>query len=274
MKTNWPSRVRATARSRSFRTFLQSQFDSRRRRNPRYSLRAFARDLEIDHSTLSQILRGRRSVTNDMVERIGERIGLSRELIEGYMASGGSAGGELTRDEQRSLQISVDAFEVISDWHHFALLELTRVEGFRPDSRWIARALGITTDAVNVALSRLTRLELLEMRERDRWIDRSGNAAMNRDDLADAALRRIHRETHELAIEAIEQTPATLRDQASITVAINSAKLPRIASLVAKFRRELETLVNDGEPKDDVYMVEVSVFPVTTLNQKKENRNA
>ncbi|MGZ8853044.1 MAG: helix-turn-helix domain-containing protein, partial [Thermoanaerobaculia bacterium] len=42
--------------------------------NPRYSLRAFARSLQIDHSTLSQIVRGRRRVTTRAIRSLGVRL--------------------------------------------------------------------------------------------------------------------------------------------------------------------------------------------------------
>jgi transcriptional regulator with XRE-family HTH domain len=47
----------------TFRTVLQTERERRRAVNPRYSLRSFARDLSVDHSTLSQILRGKRRLT-------------------------------------------------------------------------------------------------------------------------------------------------------------------------------------------------------------------
>lgn len=43
-----------------FRARLRQEFESRRRKNPRYSLRALAMFLNTDHSTLAQILRGAR----------------------------------------------------------------------------------------------------------------------------------------------------------------------------------------------------------------------
>ena len=52
---------------------------------------------------------------------------------------------------------------LLSDGVHRAILEMTSMEGFIPDTRWIARALDLTFDEVNMALSRLTRLGLLEM---------------------------------------------------------------------------------------------------------------
>jgi hypothetical protein len=71
-------------------------------------------------------------------------------------------------------QLARDAAEVLADVHHAAILELVALEHFRPDSRWIARVLGLSPDRVNIALQRLLRLGLLEMSGRDRWVDCSG----------------------------------------------------------------------------------------------------
>jgi transcriptional regulator with XRE-family HTH domain len=251
---------------------LEAGYASRRARNPKYSLRSYARYLGIDHSTLSQILRGKRALTDAMMARLGARLGLSDELIGHYMMRKGRGG--VSAADITSAQLSIDTFEVIGDWCHFALLELTRVEGFKPDSRWIARALGISVNAVNMAIVRLVRLGLLVMSSHEMWEDRSGNVTLDHEALTEVALKQLHRQAHELAIESIERTPAELRDQASITVALSSRRLPEIAALVAKFRRELERIAARDDVRDDVYMVDVSVFPLTTLNRDKETRHA
>ena len=60
-----------TSAAERLRTILMEEFSRRRRKNPRYSLRAFASSLEIEHSTLSQLLRGKRAITWKSIRRIG-----------------------------------------------------------------------------------------------------------------------------------------------------------------------------------------------------------
>jgi transcriptional regulator with XRE-family HTH domain len=62
----------------SFRSYLEEELARRAGRNPRYSLRAFARHLGVDHSTLSQWLRGRRTISSRAIERLGARLRLPR----------------------------------------------------------------------------------------------------------------------------------------------------------------------------------------------------
>jgi transcriptional regulator with XRE-family HTH domain len=119
----------------SFRAVLQREFDQRRARNPRYSLRAFARALRVDHSALSQILRGRRRLTPRVIRRLGARLEVPTLDLELHCA----------------------------DENERALAAVLAHPAFRPDSRWLAKLLGIPIDDVNIALQRLVRAGALVM---------------------------------------------------------------------------------------------------------------
>ena len=81
-------------------------------------------------------------------------------------------------------QLSRDAALSLAEWHHHAILELTRLASFTPDVRWIARVLDVPVDDVNVAVTRLARLGLLDMQSRTRWVDTAGNAEARIDGLS------------------------------------------------------------------------------------------
>ena len=118
-----------------FRSRLQHEWERRRGRNHRYSLRAFARFLGIDHSTLSQILRGRRALTGSVAERLATRIGAP------------------------ATDARIEA----------ELIARVRRSRFRPDCRHIAERIGVTVDDVNVVLQRLLRTNVIVMGG-SRWV--------------------------------------------------------------------------------------------------------
>ncbi len=72
-----------------FRARLQCELARRCADNPHYSLRAFALDLRTDHSTLSQLLRGKRALSQGTIERLGDHLGLAGAEIAAYAASNG-----------------------------------------------------------------------------------------------------------------------------------------------------------------------------------------
>jgi transcriptional regulator with XRE-family HTH domain len=121
-----------------FRIILQSEFDRRVARNPRYSMRAFARTLGVSHSTLSRFFAGRRRLTARAIRRIGV-----------------------------ALRIDVEAH--CSAENDRALLALLPHPSFRANSRWIATMLGIPIDDVNLSLQRLIRERRLVMASREQW---------------------------------------------------------------------------------------------------------
>lgn len=163
----------------------------------RYSLRAFARDLGLDHSTLSQILRGRRRLTAATVRRLGRKLKHDGAAIERDALAASLACQHETARLRLAREVTADAARALEEWPHLAILELTRLPEFEPDSRFIARVLGLGVDEVNVALQRLLRLGLLEMAGRARWVDHSGGGGA--DAFARATLRQLLRRLRALS---------------------------------------------------------------------------
>jgi uncharacterized protein (TIGR02147 family) len=168
-------------------------------------------------------------------------------------------------------RVADDTSAIISGWYHYAILELTHLEHFKPDSRWIARVLGIETDEVNLALSRLVRLRLLEMAARDRWVDRSGNTTASLAEFNRTAVQRLSEEVRRLMLRALGSVAEGRAEHSSTTVALNTAQLPIILERIARFRRELNALVDQEPVRDDVYQLEINLFPMTTLQRDEEN---
>ncbi|WP_413582557.1 DUF4423 domain-containing protein [Bdellovibrio sp. HCB288] len=67
-----------------FRQFLEEELARRSQNYPRYSLRAFARHLEVDSSFLSKILNGKRTVTMRTIRMFGERLNLPGEQLQQF----------------------------------------------------------------------------------------------------------------------------------------------------------------------------------------------
>ncbi|MEP7345768.1 MAG: DUF4423 domain-containing protein [Gemmatimonadaceae bacterium] len=195
------NRERSPGGHASFRQFLQEELARRCAENPRYSLRAFAQRLGIDHSTLSQILRGKRRVTPRTIEGIGRSLRIAPERIADFATFERDhppvALAVPSRDE--AVRMARDLVELLTHWVHFAILELTSLEAFRPDSRWIAQVLGITADEVNVAIARLVRYRLLDMTSPTRWEDRSRTQGTAMEDFVRYAVTQISDEARDLA---------------------------------------------------------------------------
>ncbi len=254
--------------SNNFRLRLQSELAERCASNPQYSLRSFALHLGIDHSTLSQLLRGKRRLTEAAIQKLGSALKLGSDELESYLADHRRwpVADPLVDEATR---LTRDAAEMIADWYHYAILELTRLESFRADSSWVARVLGISTDEVNIALVRLCHLGLLSM-EGDRWVDRSQGLVVSMEDFTQAAIDRLWSQVRELALASIRD-PARIHEHHSTTLAVDSKRLPEITEKIARFRSELLELLQHDRAHDDVYRLEINLFPITRTRPTKES---
>ena len=119
----------------SLPAFLEREYARRRDRNRHYSLRAFARDLGCDHSTLSQWMRGKRVMTEQAAETVCDALAL--------------------RGIDRRLARELDASDL-------DVLAAARKSGAR-DCHALAEITGLGIDRLNRSLFKLMRLEVLRM---------------------------------------------------------------------------------------------------------------
>ena len=159
-----------------FRRYLQDELIRRTKANPKYSLRAFARTLGIQPNFLSKLLLGQRSITVNTVQRLGLKLGLGPKEIERFSqkipprTNGRKEFQKAILTPAPDYQaLMFDHYQVISDWHHFAMLELASVDNFNSSPKWIARVLGISVTEVNAAIERLKRLDFLEIGDDGKW---------------------------------------------------------------------------------------------------------
>lgn len=254
----------------STRTWLESEFAKRRRKNARYSLRMFARQLAVPSGRLSELVSGRRRMTEKLGVTIANKLLLPPEERSYFL--------RLARMERTGVEekvpvynpLSSDAFHAIADWYHFAILSLIETKDFDPDSKWIGARLNISPVQAAGAMERLARLGLIRAVE-GRWQLTHASVATT-DDIESVALKLSHRQSLEQAIEKLEEVPIELRDISSVTMAIDMKRLPQAKQMIKKFRRQLCAYLEGGDTKEQVYNINVQLVPVSNLEQKGKKK--
>ncbi|UXR64806.1 TIGR02147 family protein [Bdellovibrio bacteriovorus] len=254
--------------ARSFKQLLQEELVARCRSNPNYSLRSFARSLQVEPSALSQMINGKRPITEKMKMRLGSALGLTTDQLRRLPASAEAMQGH-NEIRIQFQQLTMDSFAVISDWYHYAILELTYLEDFKSDAIWIAQRLGITKSEVNIAVNRLLRLGLLKKNEKGKWIDASENGELTHlspSETSDAA-RKYQIQLLELSQNAVREIAVKKRNHTSATLCFDPEDLELAIERIADFRR---SFARDFQPKKakDVYQLQISFFPLT---KQKDN---
>lgn len=213
------------------------------------------------------LLASKRKMTDKTIDRLSKPLHLSHEAVRHFKNAVGSSMDSTPREEFR--QIAFDHFRSISDWYHYAILELVAVEGFRPDARWVARSLGISSGEVKAGVERLVRLDLLKITPSGKWQNCLGNNSNSANDLVMVARRNLQKQILEKAITALDEVPMDIRDQSSMTMAIDSSRIVIAKKLLNQFRRKLSTILQEGGTRDSVYHLSLSLYPVTKSRKKR-----
>ena len=249
------------------RLLLQNEFERRLKRNPRYSLRAFARSLGVSHSLISLVLNGKRRLSRKTLARITENFGLGREELARLqpLLGNGFGPGEKATDEYQ--QISLDTFALLSDWHHYAILSLLELPHARLDPRWIARRLRISELTAKLAIERLKRLELIAQRG-GRWRQCSRPLKVE-NTVSTAATRNHQRQILRKAEDSLESDPFEMRDFSSITFAMDAKDIPYARKRIQQFRRKLVAELESNPGPNTVYHLAVQIYPVSRREKSK-----
>ncbi len=246
-----------------YRIWLQSHFDIRSKRNTRYSLRAFAKLLGIDPSSLSQILSGKRGISLKQLNKFCTKLAASPDEIakitQGYFYKmSGTSPAPATNNYH---QLTVDSFAVISEWYHYAILELTFVKGFSSHPQWISKMLGISVQETKTAIERLQRLQLLE--EQNGKIRKTEAFLTNfSDGVTSSALKHFQRQVLQKAVESIDMVPQELKDITSITFPMDLKNIATARAKIKAFRREMCASLERGSPTI-VYNLAIQLYPIS-----------
>lgn len=260
--------------STDYRAWLRNELAERCRRNRQYSLRAFARDLELLPSHLSDVLHRKQGLSAKSATTIARRLGLGPAeetvfvtLVESEHARSRAA-RQAAKQHLKRLRVSSrhrslreDVFAVVADWYHFAILELIQCDDFEPRLDWIATRLGISVVEAERAVERLVATGLLERRG-ESWVVTERFPAAG-GEIASAAVKRFHSQILEKAAEALYLQAVAKRDFSCITFAFNPADLPALKEEVKRFRRRIERKYKARSGKKQVYAMSTQLFALT-----------
>lgn len=257
--------------SLQYQDFLLEEFRARRSRNPNYSLRAFARDLGMPASKLSQNLRGLCGISVAKAETIADRLQMREDdrrlflaLVESQHARSRVARQQashalehIRRDKLDEL--SLEKFSVVRDWYYMAILEMTDIKGFKPDLAWMAARLDLPVELVREAVERLNELGLLDTAG-PVWNQTHKDLELP-SGMPARSVREHHKQILTKALVAVDEVPVDAREYSSQTFAVARSALPDLKGLIREFQRKVARLAGQGE-KDEVYQLSIQLFPL------------
>lgn len=251
-----------TVKHKSFRHFLQFEFARRCKKNESYSLRAFAKFLNLDPSRLSKILKGQRPISKKLAIEIGPRLNLSLNEIIFYLEK---EKGKTEKVDTDFKEISIDHFEIITDPLHYSILEALKFNDFNYTKTYLCKKLKKPMQEISDAVERLQRVKLLEILPTGEWIDCSEGFSTHviSDLITSSAHKRYQQLILEKAIDTLYSVDITQRDHSSMMMATNKKKVLAAKEMIKNFRRELCIFLEDTNEKDTIYQLGTALFPLS-----------
>ncbi len=237
---------------------LKKELELRKSKNSMYSMRAFARDLEIGSTSLSDILANKRKISKKNLIKIENKLSLSPLQVK--TISDEIRGDKCNGEEIIKLQMEEDTFRLIADWHYLAILNLANIKNSQADPYWISQRLGITIENAIEALERLQRLKMISV-QKGKLIRIKGPLTTTRE-ISSTAIKKHHKDNLNLAYESLEKDNISLREFSSTTMSIDIKNLPKAKELLMKTKRKVANLLETDDP-NQVYVLSFQLFPLT-----------
>lgn len=249
---------------KSYRNRLMDELVLRQNRNPAYSLRSFARDLDISPATLCQTLSMKRSLSKASLLKVAEQLAFSPMETHSALREISAKTEEATDESFTTL--SEDTFKMMSDWYYFAILSLAQAGRAKADAEWLANHFEITTIQAADAIERLLRLQLIEIK--NDFIVYDGRPLKTTNNVPSSAARQLQHQHLQLAKTSLERDRLDLRDMTSMTMAIDINKIPEAKEMVKKFRRKIAKFLEGDGKGEQVYVLALQLFPVSKSESK------
>lgn len=235
---------------------IVGSFLSAKGSNQRYSKRAYASKLGISHGALVEIMSGKRNVSIKMAKKLCFQMSLSPKQTDAIICE------PKVNSNGEEIEINEDHFFLISDYTYFALINLLKIKSPDHSLQYFAKRLEITEAKAKLVVERLLRLNMIELNPKGFYV-RTKTAFKTTDEVLSLSIKAAHRSSLEQSIVKLSDTPIELRDFSTITMAINTKKIPAAKKLLRKFQDDLASLLEDSKP-DEVYSFNMQLVPLST----------
>lgn len=264
-----------------YRSYLKNLLVDRIQRNPSYSLRAFATNIGVSSSMLSEVLKGEKRLSPDKAGVIANKLDLSSDEERYFL---GLVQIESARDVKQREKIlarlqelapnreirdlSIDQFHTIADWICVSGMALLAGHPKGLTATEIASRLGVNKFEASEAMDRWVRLDLLERTEGELYTRVSHEHLMMKSAAPDGALRKFHKSMLERAIQSLETQSSSEKFIGSETLAFDPERLAEVSEIIEDAVAKILKVAKNSTNKKEVYHLGFQFFRVT----KKENK--
>lgn len=257
----------------STQDIIKSEYQLRREKNDKYSLRAFAKTLDVSPTYLSFIFRGQRQLTQSMLHQFGRKLLWSKKkqeyislLIEFESAKSDKEKLDLLHELQKytsrhqlAQPLSVDIFSLIYEWQHSAILAFLTLPKVKKNDATIAQRLNIPIGLCLESLKRLKRLNLISTSKNSQWMSLGKDFSVA--SIPSQSIRCYHKDILRKAMVAIDNQAFEKRDFANFVFTIDPKNISVIKEKIKAFHKDISQYSESGYPVQ-IYQFSTQLFRI------------
>lgn len=257
--------------AQDYREFILSSYQRKRRNNSRYSLRAFARDIAISPSRLSEVMAGKGQLSAEKAKQIAKKLKFSTakaqyfcDLVDAVTAKNAAVRNNALKrladaaQNQTVVYLEHEKFEPIARWQSIAIWSYLFLPAYTGDLRVVAAGLKLDIMEVCHALQQLRCVGLVG-KVNGRWVPLVKDFSSG-DGEPSSAIRKYHAAVSSLGRAAIEGQTASERHLETMIMPFASGRLTEVSQRIGDFAQGLMAEFGAGEDIDHVYALSLQFF--------------
>lgn len=130
---------------------------------------------------------------------------------------------------------------------------------------------GITALEVRDLLQFLVKTELLKKND-DGTYEQTAKAIKSSKEAIPLTMRTMNKKMAELAVQSITNDPVEERNFSGVTMGVNKSTYDRIVNEIDAFRKKIISIANECQEIDQVYHLNLQMFPLTDKTEPQNSR--
>jgi uncharacterized protein (TIGR02147 family) len=264
----------------SYSKYLAVELEQRKAQNALYSLRSMSKQIGVSPTTLSDVLKGKKKLSEKTAIEVSKKLKLNSKEIEYFQALvhyENSNDKNLKRMLENQLmvlnpllrkksEVQDQHYIILSEWHHIALIELTYLFPKKLNADIASQQLNISIIQAESALDLLEKLSFIE-KNNNSYI-KTGQQFTFNSEFANQALRHYHKTMLVKAQTAIVEQTNNEKFVGSETFSLAIEDLSKAKDIIENCFQQLLQLSEKPSKKSHVYYTGIQMFQLNRPAKK------
>jgi uncharacterized protein (TIGR02147 family) len=259
-----------------YRDFLRDFYNETKSEKPIYSYRFIAKKLSIDPSFVVKLFQKQRHISGKLIDRCINLVGLKGKDAEYFATLVHFNKAKSDRECKQHYEklvalkavqvttLDVEQYEFFQKWYYSAILTLLDFYPFKDDYKALGQKLSppISETQAKKAIELLQKLNLIT-KTPDGTFGLTRNLITTGEQWRSLAITSFQEETIRLAQESLQRIPKEKRNISTVTITLSKDDLDEANEIIRECRMALLKLAESQKNPEQVYQINIQLFPVT-----------